>query len=449
MSEEVNFYGLLGVSPDAEPGEIRRAFRRRVREYHPDLNDDPRAPAQFTTLKRAYDTLASPKERDVYDRLGHEEYVSERISGLPSVDSWETPREANRAVARDDATTPETEVPVGRSADETVTGDDTVDIEANGPGRDDTRSRGPTRPESEAGTDAEPAFDLEFEFDFDSVDIDGDEPNAAGESLTHSAGTRVDAGEDGSLDGFVVGPDVAPGPKRPYDGDEPGSVPAPEIRKSATASGAGTARGPKTAPDLGEPTPSGPTATQKYTDDGTDEERSIRDRVERGVRRLLGWPLVGIADAVYLAALLAYVAANAAGFETFLSTVSGEGLVAALSGDYGIGGPAALVDRTAAGPLVSATVVLGVVTLPAVYLPLVRSTRRNRHSWRPSYLYVVGAAVPAAWTGLATVVGSTLVVDLVVYGVVPVVTMCGLVVFGQVWPRWKRLVRQYAYRLTD
>lgn len=85
-----DFYDLLGLSRDATQDDVKRAYREKVREYHPDLNDDPRAQAQFTALKKAYDTLGDPKERDDYDRLGHENYVAKRINGLPSQDKWAT-----------------------------------------------------------------------------------------------------------------------------------------------------------------------------------------------------------------------------------------------------------------------------------------------------------------------------------------------------------------------
>lgn len=86
MAED--FYELLEVSPDASQAEIKEAFREQVREYHPDLNDDDRAQAQFTVLKKAYDILGDPVERRAYDRLGHQSYVAKRTSGLPSPDLW-------------------------------------------------------------------------------------------------------------------------------------------------------------------------------------------------------------------------------------------------------------------------------------------------------------------------------------------------------------------------
>ena len=88
MTED--FYDLLDVSPDASQQEIKQAFRTQVRIYHPDLNDDDRARAQFTVLKKAYDILGDPVERQAYDRLGHHDYVAKRTSGLPSADLWQT-----------------------------------------------------------------------------------------------------------------------------------------------------------------------------------------------------------------------------------------------------------------------------------------------------------------------------------------------------------------------
>lgn len=86
MTED--FYDLLEVPPDASQSEIKTAFREKVRVYHPDLNDDDRAQAQFTALKKAYDILGDPTERKAYDRLGHEDYIAKRTSGLPSQAVW-------------------------------------------------------------------------------------------------------------------------------------------------------------------------------------------------------------------------------------------------------------------------------------------------------------------------------------------------------------------------
>ena len=61
-------YSLLGVSRDAGDAEIKRAFRKKARQYHPDRNpDDAAAEAKFKEIQEAYDTCllyTSPSPRD-------------------------------------------------------------------------------------------------------------------------------------------------------------------------------------------------------------------------------------------------------------------------------------------------------------------------------------------------------------------------------------------------
>jgi len=64
-------YELLGVSRDADPDEIKRAYRRRARELHPDANpDDPSAEARFKEVALAYEVLSDPQRRQQYDTYG-------------------------------------------------------------------------------------------------------------------------------------------------------------------------------------------------------------------------------------------------------------------------------------------------------------------------------------------------------------------------------------------
>ena len=70
-----SFYDLLGVPADANADEIKRAYRERIKETHPDRNDDPNASAETARLVEARDVLVDDEERARYDRLGHDAYV--------------------------------------------------------------------------------------------------------------------------------------------------------------------------------------------------------------------------------------------------------------------------------------------------------------------------------------------------------------------------------------
>jgi molecular chaperone DnaJ len=72
MTED--FYEALGVSRDADEEEIEQAYREAVREYHPDVSDDPDAEEKFKKVKKAKEVLTDDEKRQMYDQLGHERF---------------------------------------------------------------------------------------------------------------------------------------------------------------------------------------------------------------------------------------------------------------------------------------------------------------------------------------------------------------------------------------
>src|SRR5438105_3420846 len=66
-----DYYGMLGVKKGASADEIRKAFRKLARKYHPDVNPgDKSAEEKFKEISEANDVLSDPKKRKIYDQLG-------------------------------------------------------------------------------------------------------------------------------------------------------------------------------------------------------------------------------------------------------------------------------------------------------------------------------------------------------------------------------------------
>ena len=67
MSEPINHYQILQVAPDAEPGQIKQAFRRLARRYHPDVAGQS-STAHFQSICEAYAILSDPARRQHFDQ---------------------------------------------------------------------------------------------------------------------------------------------------------------------------------------------------------------------------------------------------------------------------------------------------------------------------------------------------------------------------------------------
>lgn len=81
-----DYYEVLGLSRGAAPEEIKRAFRKKAKEYHPDTNNSPEAEAMFKELGEAYEVLSDEQKRQIYDTYGHEGLRSGGFSGSTSWD---------------------------------------------------------------------------------------------------------------------------------------------------------------------------------------------------------------------------------------------------------------------------------------------------------------------------------------------------------------------------
>jgi len=388
MTED--FYDLMDVDEDASQEDIKDAFREKVREYHPDLNDDPRAQAQFTALKKAYDTLGNPSERKSYDRMGHEDYVTKRIKGLPSQDKW-----ADDTSSSDDAGT--TGATTGSSsASSTTRGASSA---TGTTGSTSSRSSSSGRSRSSSGSSRS------------SGSRSASSSSSSGTSSSSSTGTsdRHSSGSRSTATGAATSSTSASG----------------SASTSSSSSSTSTATGSATG-----------TATGSYG--GTSTTTAESDTGPEGLfgrllRTKVGWPGIALADVVYAVGVALFVLANAASLRSFgdaLATAETATIRSAATAEPAeplrsyLYGTEYVAATEIAAP--AAVLLVGAVLLPFVYGVVVKRTRRSQFGWDPSWLYVVLALGPLAGVA-ANVAGVAYVgVDVVCFLVAPLLTMLTL-----------------------
>ncbi|ADB60982.1 heat shock protein DnaJ domain protein [Haloterrigena turkmenica DSM 5511] len=422
MTED--FYDLLDVPADASQDEIKTAYREQVRVYHPDHNDDDRARAQFTAVKKAYDILGDPVERQAYDRLGHEDYVAKRTSGLPSADVWQ-------------------------SSD---SGDETSDADEE-PERA-TATAG-------AGSGASAAGESGSTSTTDSRSSTGASAGAASSAST--AGSSASAGTTSSSNAAGTSGTTGTG--------STGTRTAGRTTTGTTGTTGSTGTSASNADASAESEPGG------FGDNAV---------VRWWRRQNFSLPLIWLSVVVYLSGLGHFASANQSGLEalrvelaaagtdpdalattlssgrygidssvTYLTAfelvappLEGTMWYAALAGAVGLTlltllgvrayrdgdtwGPVSIDETIVVALAVTATTVLvggpllaGAVLMPMLFAVIVRHTRRGP-GWKPSYLYVLPVLAPLVGFGVAAADAATLAVDLAALVVLPIVGGLGL-----------------------
>lgn len=78
-----DYYSVLGVGKDASQEDIKKAFRKQAKKYHPDANpNDPSAEQRFKDLNEAYEVLGDPEKRQQYDRFGSNWEAYQNMGGF-------------------------------------------------------------------------------------------------------------------------------------------------------------------------------------------------------------------------------------------------------------------------------------------------------------------------------------------------------------------------------
>ena len=78
----IDYYKILGVDKTIAQKDVKRAYLKRAKQFHPDLHpDDPKAKAKFQALNEAYDVIGDPEKRKKYDQYGEQWRQADQMGG--------------------------------------------------------------------------------------------------------------------------------------------------------------------------------------------------------------------------------------------------------------------------------------------------------------------------------------------------------------------------------
>lgn len=85
----IDYYKILGVSKDIPQKDVKEAYKKRTKQFHPDLHpDDPKAKAKFQALNEAYNVIGDPEKRKKYDQYGEHWKEAEAFSQQSGGATW-------------------------------------------------------------------------------------------------------------------------------------------------------------------------------------------------------------------------------------------------------------------------------------------------------------------------------------------------------------------------